>query len=315
MKMISVIVPIYNKEKYLKSCINSIINQTYKDLEILLIDDGSTDDSFQICKNYQQLDQRIRVISKENGGVSSARNLGLENCKGSYFAFIDPDDYVNENYFFKLLNCIKENDADIAYCYAIDSDEKSGETVTASTNSGKCLQLSKENYDWCSPDAHKVAWGALYRKDKLKEIRFDEDLTIAEDTLYFARCIQAGCKIVCLDEALYHYVNHAESLTNKAYSGKNKTELIAWDRICSLFRDNKNTFLTAKSEYAQTCKKIAKKYYLNENYTKIENKFIRKKYRKNAPYLLKYAFAKKKMGLAAKTIFSALFWNVWLKTR
>lgn len=313
--MISVIVPIYNKEKYLKRCIESILNQTHKDLEVLLINDGSTDGSLNICKNYAKKDPRVRIISKENSGVSSTRNLGIENCKGAYYAFIDPDDYIDINYFQKLQNCIKKYDADIVYCFAIDLQEEYGKTVTYSKNTGKCMLWDTSKYDWCSPVAHKVVWGALYCKEKFEKIRFDDDITIAEDTLYFARCVKKGTQIVCLDEALYYYVKNSDSLTNDSYSDKNKSELIAWDRICSLFEGNKIVFGTAKSEYAQTCKKIVQKHCHDINFTKLDKKIIGKIYKNNAPYLLRYSLEKRKLGLSIKTLFSIIFWNLWVKSK
>ena len=104
--LISVIVPVYNVEKYLNKCIDSIINQTYKNLEIILVDDGSQDSSGKICDEYTKKDNRIKVIHKENGGVSSARNIGLNNATGEWIAFIDADDWVDEEYLQTLFNRI-----------------------------------------------------------------------------------------------------------------------------------------------------------------------------------------------------------------
>ena len=104
--MISVIVPIYNVEKYLIKCIESIINQTYKDLEIILVDDGSTDSSGKICDEFATKDNRIKVIHKKNGGLSSARNIGLDICKGNYISFIDSDDYIELDMYEKMIKII-----------------------------------------------------------------------------------------------------------------------------------------------------------------------------------------------------------------
>ena len=107
--MISVIVPVYNAEKYLHRCINSILAQTFVDIELLLIDDGSTDSSSVICDKYAKKDQRVRVFHKENGGVSSARNLGLDNAQGEWIAFVDGDDWVKETYLSNLLSHVRED--------------------------------------------------------------------------------------------------------------------------------------------------------------------------------------------------------------
>lgn len=114
--MISIIVPIYNVEKYLPKCIESIINQTYTDLEILLIDDGSTDNSGLICDKYASIDNRIRVIHKKNGGLSDARNVGLDICKGKYISFIDSDDYIELTMYEKMIKIMINQKVDIVSC-------------------------------------------------------------------------------------------------------------------------------------------------------------------------------------------------------
>lgn len=115
-ELISVVVPIYNVEKYIEKCIDSIINQTYTNLEIILVDDGSPDKCGKICDEYAKRDKRIKVIHKENGGVSSARNIGLDNLNGEYVTFIDADDYISNNYCEELLNALKTENADCVAC-------------------------------------------------------------------------------------------------------------------------------------------------------------------------------------------------------
>lgn len=115
-ELISVIVPIYNTSKYLSKCIDSIINQTYKNLEIILVNDGSTDNSLDICNKYKLIDSRIIIINKDNGGLSSAKNIGLDNHKGRYIAFIDSDDYVDNNFIGELYNNLISTNSDISLC-------------------------------------------------------------------------------------------------------------------------------------------------------------------------------------------------------
>ena len=122
--LISVIVPVYNVEKYLDKCINSLINQSYNNLEIILIDDGSTDNCGEICDKYALKDNRIKVIHKKNEGLSAARNLGISISKGDYIIFIDSDDWVDKEILLKLLNLIKKYNSDIAVCdYLLTYDE------------------------------------------------------------------------------------------------------------------------------------------------------------------------------------------------
>ena len=114
--MVSVIIPIYNCEKYLNECISSVLGQTYKDFELILVDDGSTDNSLNICYEFAKKDSRIIVIHQENGGVSSARNKGLKNAKGEFITFVDSDDYVENDWLKMLLTAILANNADVSIC-------------------------------------------------------------------------------------------------------------------------------------------------------------------------------------------------------
>ena len=116
MYLISIIVPVYNVESYLKKCLESIINQTYKNIEIILIDDGSTDSSGKICDDYANKDKRIKVIHKQNGGVSDARNTALDICRGDYIGFIDSDDYIELDMYETLLKFLLNNNLDVAMC-------------------------------------------------------------------------------------------------------------------------------------------------------------------------------------------------------
>ena len=116
MPKISVIVPVYNVEKYLRKCIESILNQTFREFELILVDDGSTDSSGKICDEYALKDSRIKVIHKENGGASSARNAGLDVAKGEYIGFVDSDDWIEMDMYGELYRLIKENNTDISVC-------------------------------------------------------------------------------------------------------------------------------------------------------------------------------------------------------
>ena len=120
-KLISVIIPVYNVEKYLRRCIDSVINQTYKNLEIIIVDDGSTDNSSNICDEYTNKDSRVKVVHKENGGLSSARNVGIELAKGDLIAFVDSDDYIELEMYEKLKENMDKYDSDIAICQYYNS--------------------------------------------------------------------------------------------------------------------------------------------------------------------------------------------------
>ena len=122
--LISVIVPVYKAEKYLDKCVQSIVNQTYKNLEIILVDDGSPDNCPEMCDEWAKKDSRIKVIHKENGGVSSARNAGLDNSFGDYIGFVDSDDFIENDFYECLYDNLVENGADISFCTFKTLDEK-----------------------------------------------------------------------------------------------------------------------------------------------------------------------------------------------
>ena len=115
-ELISIIVPVYNVEKYLEKCVNSIVNQTYKNLEIILVDDGATDSSGKLCDKLAKIDNRIKVYHKENGGLSDARNYGVERATGDYIGFVDSDDYIDSEMYGKLYEAIKKENVDVAEC-------------------------------------------------------------------------------------------------------------------------------------------------------------------------------------------------------
>ena len=141
-KLLSVIVPVYKVEPYLHRCIDSIRNQTYKNLQIILVDDGSPDNCGKICDEYAELDARIIVVHQKNGGASAARNKGLRYAVGDYVAFVDSDDWIASTMYETLVRMIERNDLDIARCGIIETDGKGGERVL---NWGACWALSRGN--------------------------------------------------------------------------------------------------------------------------------------------------------------------------
>ena len=206
--LISVIVPVYNVEKYLDQCIDSIVNQTFKNLEIILIDDGSTDASSSICDTWATKDNRIVVIHKENGGVSSARNLGLERATGDFIGFIDSDDYIENDFYEFLMNNLNEYDADISRCiyrYAYDdghykaSDELNQDVVIFEDNISILNDLHNSG--------HKsvVLWNKLYKASVINNVRFDESLKVGEDVVFNYYAFKNANRMVCWDIPKYNY--------------------------------------------------------------------------------------------------------------
>lgn len=222
--LISIIVPVYNVEDYISDCIDSILNQTFKDFELLLIDDGSTDDSGNICDSYIAKDLRVKVIHTKNHGVSKSRNLGIKNAKGKYIMFCDSDDYVDMYWCEKLYNSIRFNSNSFVLCpYFVYNQRKDGENIKIEN-----IQENKEiitNKKFYFSD-YKIKLSAsacnkIYEKEILinNNIKFCESLSLGEDKLFnldYLRCL--GDKVIILKDPLYHYIlREKESLDYKYY--------------------------------------------------------------------------------------------------
>ena len=220
---ISVIVPVYNVEKYLEKCVNSLINQSYTDLEIILVDDGATDSSGAMCDELQKLDRRIKVIHKVNGGLSDARNTGIEIATGDYITFLDSDDYVHPDLYQNLYRLIIEKDCDVAICnYEYVDEEGKGvypisdvlkdEVITGKEALNK-LMLDEGNFYYVT------AWNKLYRKEIFKEIRFPKG-KVHEDEYVAHRVLDKCSKVVTTKEVYIYYVQRQGSITNKGINVK-----------------------------------------------------------------------------------------------
>ena len=185
--LISIVIPIYNVEKYLKRCVDSVINQTYKNIEIIVVNDGSNDHTQEICEKICQEDTRVILINKKNGGVSSARNKGIDLAKGEYISFCDSDDYVDQSIFEKLLKLIKENDADISMCN-IEYIGQNGETINNYKKNEKKLILDRKQFISKLMDPRiyfTFPFGKLVKRKVIKDIRYREDIYYDEDGLFW----------------------------------------------------------------------------------------------------------------------------------
>lgn len=217
---ISVIVPVYNAEKSLCRCIESILAQTYQDFELLLIDDGSKDSSGAICDEYAEQDARIRVFHKENGGVSSARNVGLDNARGEWYAFVDSDDSVSPHYLKNSFKHISEN-VDLVFSYATQVDSNGiskKEQYPSRLVSADKIEIAfvENDLSW-----HTSPWSKLYRSEIIRKanLRFDVEMHIGEDLVFLYSYIMF-CKQICFtsDTDYYYYYNNDNSLTKRVNS-------------------------------------------------------------------------------------------------
>ena len=239
--LVSVVVPIYNVEQYLTKCIESIINQTYKNLEIFLIDDGSTDESGKICDRYAKKDNRIKVIHKKNAGVSSARNTGIDNSTGKWLAFIDADDWIEENYIEELLkNTSKE--IDIVQC---GYNRMVGDKKEKTNCEGKDILHGKDEFliKCLNPQtAYGLSHMKIIRKSIINEIRFNEKIVVCEDALFNIEISKNLNKFKMIKQPLYNYRINQNSVVKKYdgnYSIKYENSLkIIFDYLKNNYSDN-----------------------------------------------------------------------------
>ena len=214
--LISVIVPVYNVEKYLDRCVNSIINQTYTNIEVLLVDDGSKDKSPKMCDDWSKKDKRIKTIHKENGGVSSARNVALDNAKGEYITCVDSDDWLEENFLDEMYNTLIGNKADYITCgynrtyedghSELFNDDGSITIVGPEVYADRVLEVQP---------GYGFTHMKLVRRDTIGDIRFNESLKVGEDALFNIELCNKVKRIVLLNKPLYNYYFNPDSLVRK----------------------------------------------------------------------------------------------------
>lgn len=216
--MISVIVPIYNVEKYLARCVDSIVNQTYKNLEIILVDDGSPDRCPQMCDDYAKKDSRIKVVHKKNGGLSDARNAGMAVATGEYISFIDSDDYVSDDFFECLLDAMNKENSDIAECSVVKLyednrfDEFSDDLSVKTYDTQDAMSaLIAEN------PFHQHVWNKLYKTELVKNIPYAVG-KLNEDEFWTYQVFGRANKVSKLNKTMYYYFQRNSSIMGVGYN-------------------------------------------------------------------------------------------------
>ena len=265
--MISVVIPVYNIEKYLCSCVDSVLGQTDTELEVLLVDDGSEDAGGRICDGYAARDSRVRVLHQENRGLSAARNRGIAEAAGEYIMLVDSDDYIEPDMCRKLLEALEESGADVAVCGCVEFREKTGEErrvpVTEQrrqVSGGDMLELLN------GPDMkyYVTAWNRLYRGTLLKQIvfpegRINEDLAVAHEVYH-----KAGGAVL-LPETLYHYRLRGDGITGAGLTLRNLDAVEAvYRRYCYCLENHLEQFLPGTVQWGRRLWEI-RRYVKPEN--------------------------------------------------
>ncbi len=284
--MISVIVPVYNVEKYLDKCIESIVNQTYRDLEIILVDDGSPDNCPAICDEWAKRDTRIKVIHKENGGLSSARNAGLDIATGEHITFVDSDDYLYKQSFEKMIKSLKIFDADISMCSSVSIDKNKKE-LSRNILDKNAVFLGEEIVEKFVISLNTSVWNKMFKSDCIGECRFPVGKIHGEDLVFITQIIGHKTVLVTTDYIGYCYRKNPNSITTSKFSAKRFDEVeckdIAYNNLISVFPKygkqalawrfharlnllrvlysiGQNDFVEKESEY---------KHWLKENFTNV----------------------------------------------
>lgn len=213
---ISVIVPVFNAEATLDRCLQSIVSQTYKNLEIILINDGSEDKSLDICRAWEKQDNRIVLFNQKNNGVSSARNLGIDKATGDYVAFVDSDDWIAPNMYEKLIKKAKESQSDLTFCYfKIISEEN--KKINVDFGLKDFIRLKNYSLFFLTPDKNVsgMIWRILFKKESIKGQYFNIEIKLAEDLEFLIRIVGESTLALVEEPLYYHYLLKKETLFQK----------------------------------------------------------------------------------------------------
>ncbi len=254
---ISVIVPIYNTEKYLRKCLESLVNQTFKDIEIICVNDGSRDASLSILQEYQAKYDNIKIINQENQGLSVARNVGIKASYGEYIGFVDSDDWVDLDFFEKLYSAIARNDCDIATATIIRKRPLS-QKYRVYYAEEKIYAALEDKIKVCAVPKCCYVWNKLYKKDLIKDIAFKENVFF-EDMLWTPHVLLKSDKLVTVCGASYYYRVNNGSIVKKVQSEKKQTDFYNAKKSLIKFFDENNLKLSIKDR----CVLKSTKYFLN----------------------------------------------------
>lgn len=256
MNLISIIVPVYNVDKYLYDCINSIVNQTYSNLEIILVDDGSTDKSAAICDEFSNKDSRIKVIHKKNQGVAIARNVGLDAAHGEYIGFVDSDDVIKVDMYEFLLNNLLDNDTDISICgiEKVDENLKTLSFMNPDTSFNKVFSKNDAMDSLCENRVINFSFvDKIFKRDLFKNLRFRENI-LFEDMDLMYKIIDRADKIFYSSNPKYFYRIHFGSIIHKDFSIKRLDSIYVYKEFLVFIKNSYPNLLDkAKCYFLELC--------------------------------------------------------------
>ena len=274
MPEISVIVPIYNTEKYLAKCVDSILDQSFTDFELILVDDGSEDKSPQICDEFSKKDPRIKVLHKLNGGISEARNFGIDNSTGKYLSFVDSDDWIEKDFLSTLYSLIIENNADISIVNFKKMFED-GNSAFIDINEGVFSKLNiLRNIYGDAANYYNIACNKLYNRKLFENIRFPVG-KVFEDGYLIYKILYSANKVACSNALLYVYLQREGSIINNTFSLNRMHEYYVYLERRAFFNELADEELTIKNELTRiACMKTITIKLFSSNIEKKEKKII-----------------------------------------
>lgn len=284
MKKISVVVPIYNSESSLERCIESILGQTYNNIELILVNDGSTDQSKRICKKYAENDSRIVFIEKENGGVSQSRNEGIKNATGEYLTFVDSDDWIESQMYEEMINELEKNAADFVLCGSIWEYSKRSEEKS---NTDRIICRDRDYFIdriYVKEDISFNLWNTIVRRNIVKDLLLKEHIWISEDNVYTLEMLLRVNKGIIMERSYYHYIQNDNSLIHspefthktlsKIYANEIQARLLKSYKL-DYFRKYRHTILR---DLVNTCRRMAANNVVDNSFIGVVKKKIAKEF-------------------------------------
>lgn len=313
-RLVSVIIPVYNSEKYLEAALDSVKAQTYKNIEVLLIDDGSTDDSSEICDRYAENDSRFFVIHQKNAGPSVARNRGIEEAKGEYITFMDSDDILHQDFVKKLMELHEKYDCDIALTKSfpfrtekIDTEQRTEESLLFMDHKQLSIQLVETGWTGLA-----IVMAKIYKKSLFDHIKFHEKRMRGEDDTILYQLYWEVKSAVLFESPLYFYRSQREgSLTHSRFDLSWMTGIDAFKERMDFYKSKDEKELYARSMRTY-CRRIAENYYrVKEQFPK-EKELLKKLKWEMRKYSFKMLFLKGN-GLKQKVSALMFAWipNIW----
>lgn len=296
MNLVSVIIPVYNVEPFIRRCLDSVLVQTYTNLQIILIDDGSTDKSGLICDEYKEKDSRIIVVHKKNGGLSAARNSGLEIAEGDYITFLDSDDYIDKDMYEILIRDIQANDCDISVCGSRSVNIQG--KVLKDNNVNKVIVLNqRETFYHFFKTMNSAVWNKMYRKDVISGLFFEEGRIHGEDLYFNVQTISRSKKVVFNSLSKHNYLKRDGSITMSKPNPKMFDQIILREKIKEIIYKEFPEFGYVADRWCFLARmNIARKIYLSDAHKDYINElteckeYLIKNYKNVKSYLNKKEF-------------------------